>query len=120
MNQFLPFKGTRYNTEKVQPKNVVAPPYDVISPTYQTELYERDPHNVVRLELNHDTDPYTAAKNYLDSWKKENVLQTDLSPVFYVYYQIFHTPDGTQVTRRGVLGKLRLTPYSTGDVLPHE
>ncbi|MFI5263697.1 MAG: DUF1015 domain-containing protein [Candidatus Kapaibacterium sp.] len=120
MNQFQPFKGTRYNTEKVQPKNVVSPPYDVISPTYQAELYEKDPHNVVRLELNHDPDPYTCAKNYLDEWKAKDVLVADTIPAFYVYYQTFHTPSGEQVTRRGVLGRLRVTPYSSGDVLPHE
>src|ERR1700730_17686467 len=120
MNQFLPFKGTRYNSEKVRLKDVVSRPYDVISPSQQTELYEKDPHNVVRMELNHDTDPYTAAKRYLDEWKSKGVLQTDSALAYYVYYQTFLTPDGKQVTRRGVLGRLRVTPYSSGDVLPHE
>ncbi len=120
MNQFQPFKGTRYNPEKVQPKNVVSPPYDVISPAQQAALYAKDPHNVVRLELNHDPDPYTCAKNYLDEWKAKEVLVADAAPAFYVYYQTFHTPGGEQVTRRGVLGRLRVTPYSSGDVLPHE
>ncbi len=120
MNQFLPFKATRYNSEKVRLKDVVSPPYDVISPSLQTELYEKDPHNVVRMELNHDADPYAAAKQYLDQWKSDRVLQIDADPGYYVYYQIFQTADGKQVTRRGGLGKLRLTPYSSGDVLPHE
>ena len=120
MNDFQPFIGTRYNSEKVQPKNVVSPPYDVISPVQQTELYAKDPHNVVRLELNHDSDPYTCAKQYFDEWKTQEVLLADSAPAFYVYYQTFHTPEGKQVTRRGVLGRLRLTPYSSGDVLPHE
>jgi uncharacterized protein (DUF1015 family) len=120
MNQFQPFKGTRYNPEKVQPKDVVSPPYDVISPSQQAELYAKDPHNVVRLELNHDADPYISAKKYFDEWKDKGVLHTDSAPAFYVYYQTFKTPIGEQVTRRGVLGRLRVTPYSTGDVLPHE
>jgi uncharacterized protein (DUF1015 family) len=120
MNQFLPFIGTRYNSQKVKLKDVVSPPYDVISQAMQTELYQRDEHNVVRLELNHDPDPYTSAKTYFDEWKAEEVLQSESAPVFYVYYQTFLTPEGKQVTRRGVLGKLRLTPYSSGDVLPHE
>jgi len=120
MNQFQPFKGTRYNSEKVEIKDVVSPPYDVISPSQQFELYEKEPHNVIRLELNHDADPYTSAKKYFDEWKSDGVLVTDSAPVFYVYYQTFLTPGGEQVTRRGVLGRLRLTPYSSGDVLPHE
>jgi uncharacterized protein (DUF1015 family) len=120
MNQFQPFKGTRYNAEKVEAKNVVSPPYDVISTVQQAELYQKDPHNVVRLELNHDADPYTSAKKYFDEWKSESILKTDPIPTFYVYYQTFLTPEGKQVTRRGVLGRLKLTPYSSGDVLPHE
>ena len=120
MNNFQPFKGTRYNSEKVKVKEVVSPPYDVISPTQQKELYTKDPHNVIRMELNHDADPYHAAKKFLDDWKAKGVLQTDAIPAYYVYYQTFLTPEGKQVTRRGVLGKLRLTPYSSGDVLPHE
>jgi len=120
MNQFQPFKGTRYNLEKVKPKDVVSPPYDVISPEQQKNLYDKDPHNVVRLELNHDADPYTCAKQYFDEWKNNGVLRADPSSAFYVYYQTFKTPGGEQVTRRGVLGRLRLTPYSSGDVLPHE
>ncbi|MDP4219284.1 MAG: DUF1015 domain-containing protein [Bacteroidota bacterium] len=120
MNTFEPFIGTRYNTDKVRMKDVVSPPYDVISPEQQAELYKKDPHNVVRLELNHDSDPYTCAKQFFDEWKVNGILQPENSPAFYVYYQTFKTPDGTQVTRRGVLGRLRLTPYSSGDVLPHE
>jgi uncharacterized protein (DUF1015 family) len=120
MNNFQPFQGTRYNSEKVDPKDVVSPPYDVISPEQQEKLYEKDPHNVVRLELNHDADPYTCAKKYFDEWKSKGVLLTDTAPAFYVYYQTFKTPAGEQVTRRGVLGRLRVTPYSSGDVLPHE
>src|SRR5205085_7134336 len=65
-------------------------------------------------------DPYSSAKQYFDKWKSESVLKTDSTPAFYVYYQTFLTPEGQQVTRRGVLGRLRLTPYSSGDVLPHE
>ena len=120
MNSFQPFKGTRYNSDKVKAKDVVSPPYDVISPAQQTELYAKDPHNVVRLELNHDADPYSSAKKYFDEWKDKGVLRADSAPAFYVYYQTFKTPGGEQVTRRGVLGRLRLTPYSSGDVLPHE
>ena len=89
MNQFLPFKATRYNSEKVRIKDVVSPPYDVISPTQQTALYDKDEHNVIRMELNHDADPYKAAKQYLDDWKTKGVLQTDAIPAYYVYYQTF-------------------------------
>ncbi len=120
MNQFLPFEGTRYNSEKVKIKNVVAPPYDVISEMQRAALYEKDPHNVIRLEFSRDADPYQSAKAYFDEWKTKGVLQCDTEPSFYVYYQTFRTPEGEQVTRRGVIGRLKVSPYSEGNVLPHE
>lgn len=120
MNQFSPFRGTRYNKEKVRMKNVVAPPYDVISDDFRNELYALDEHNVVRLEFSRETDPYTSAKRDFDAWKRDGILMRDSEPAFYVYYQTFTTPTGEQVTRRGVLGRLKVTPYSEGNVLPHE
>ncbi|MEI8134050.1 MAG: DUF1015 domain-containing protein [bacterium] len=120
MNSFLPFIGTRYNSDLVKIKDVVAPPYDVISTERQKELYDASPFNVIRLELNHDADPYESAKTIFADWHEANVIIPDASAAFYVYYQTFHTPEGEQVTRRGVLGKLRLSNYSEGNVLPHE
>jgi uncharacterized protein (DUF1015 family) len=101
-------------------RKVVAPPYDVISSDYRDELYELDAHNVVRLEFSRDGDPYASAKHDLDEWKRDGILIRDSEPAFYVYYQTFTTPSGEQVTRRGVLGRLKVTPYSEGNVLPHE
>lgn len=120
MNDFLPFIGTRYNSEKIRIKNVVAPPYDVISSEQQKDLFTKDDYNVVRLELNPDADSHQSAKRYFDEWKREGILVRDREASFYVYYQTFKTPEGEQVTRRGVLGRLRVTPYSEGNVLPHE
>ncbi|MEG2668886.1 MAG: DUF1015 family protein, partial [Oscillospiraceae bacterium] len=51
MAKVIPFKGLRYNTEKFSDLNdVTAPPYDIISATEQQELYNRDEHNVIRLD----------------------------------------------------------------------
>jgi uncharacterized protein (DUF1015 family) len=35
------FRGIRYNQMKVKIENVVAPPYDVISPEQQNGYYDR-------------------------------------------------------------------------------
>lgn len=120
MAEFLPFIGTRYNREKVKLSAVTAPPYDVISEQYRETLYERADQNVIRLELNHDPDPYASAKNYLDNWLKENILIRDEKARYYVYYQMFNDPEGRDYTRTGVIGRLRVTPYSEKQTLPHE
>ena len=52
MAKIVPFRGVRYNLARLEnPAAVMAPPYDVISPALQDELYHRNPFNVVRLIL---------------------------------------------------------------------
>lgn len=120
MNIFSPFRGTRYDSGNVQMSTVVAPPYDVISDQYRNELYDSDEHNVVRLEYSRDEDPYVSAKRDFDEWKRKGILIQDNEPAFYVYYQTFTAPGGEQLTRRGLIGRLKVTPYTEGNVLPHE
>lgn len=120
MPEFLPFIGTRYNPATVDLSNVVAPPYDVINPEQREALYAKDPHNVVRVILNHDADPYTSAKKFFIKWHEEEALIKESAPAFYVYYQVFTTPEGKEVTRAGVIGKLKLEPYENRHILPHE
>ena len=59
-----PFRGITYNPDKVNLTDVVAPPYDVISPEQQAELYHRSPHNVVRLILGREEDRYASGASY--------------------------------------------------------
>ena len=55
MPEIHAFRGLRYDLKHVGSlSDVVCPPYDVISPEFQDQLYKRHPANVVRLELNRD------------------------------------------------------------------
>ncbi|HZK76695.1 MAG TPA: DUF1015 domain-containing protein [Candidatus Kapabacteria bacterium] len=120
MPEFLPFLATRYNPSLVQIENVTSPPFDVISEEYRDILYARDPHNVIRLEWNRDANPYESAAKYFSEWKQAEILKREERPAFFVYRQIFAKQEGVEVTRSGVIGRLKLSPYSAGEVLPHE
>jgi uncharacterized protein (DUF1015 family) len=120
MPEFLPFVATRYNSSRIQIENVTSPPYDVISEEYRDILYARDPHNVIRLEWNRDANPYETSARYFYEWKQEGILKREDHPAFFVYRQIFRKPGGEEVARSGVIGRLKLSPYSAGEVLPHE
>jgi uncharacterized protein (DUF1015 family) len=103
--------------------DVVAPPYDVISPDDRAKLAARDPHNVVRLILPEgEMDAkYTHAAQLLNAWRNEGVLTRDLEPAFYRYEQTFVPPGGSErATRVGFLGLVKLANYSEKTVLPHE
>ncbi|MCA9799808.1 MAG: DUF1015 domain-containing protein [Cyanobacteria bacterium HKST-UBA04] len=122
-----PFQGLRYNPAQLSSlADVVAPPYDVISPEQQQALYDKSPYNVVRLILGQTTDEdsdtnsvYTRARDFLEAWRSSGVLAQDETPAFYGYNQSW--PDGGKtVTRTGFIGRLQVEPFETGQVLPHE
>jgi uncharacterized protein (DUF1015 family) len=128
MADLKPFRGWRYNSDLVpDTAAVLAPPYDVIDAAQQRRLYQRHPHNVVRLILGEirpeDTETdnrYTRAAAYLNRWQREGVLQQDGKPAFYLYQQAFRDPNGEHRVRRGLVALLRLEPLGGGTVFPHE
>ncbi|HYD47373.1 MAG TPA: DUF1015 domain-containing protein, partial [Terriglobales bacterium] len=116
-----PFRPLRYNSEVVGDlSQVVAPPYDVISDAHRDRLYDRDPHNVIRLELGREEDRYASAAQHLAEWQSEGVLQRDGEPAIAYYVENFRLPDGSAKERRGILATVKLEPFSTGRVRPHE
>jgi len=102
---------------------LVAPPYDVISPSERLELMARSPHNVVRLILpdGEGDAKYAHAAGLLAAWRKEGVLVRDEQAAFYRYDQSFEPPGGgARRTRSGFLALVRVVPFSDRVVLPHE
>jgi uncharacterized protein (DUF1015 family) len=121
MADIAPLMPLRYAAADLS--NLVAPPYDVISPAERLELLARSPHNVVRLILPEgDGDSkYAKAAELLADWRKSGVLIRDERAAFYSYTQTFAPPGGgNRITRRGFLALVRLVPFSDRIVLPHE
>ena len=55
MAEILPFKGLRYNPEKINDiSKVITPPYDIISEEERDGYYQLDPNNIIRLILGKD------------------------------------------------------------------
>ncbi len=85
MADVQPFRGFRYDLARVgNLSDVIAPPYDVIDPALQQALYDRSPHNVVRLILGKESaadsehdNRYTRAGNTLRDWIRDGVLAQD-------------------------------------------
>jgi uncharacterized protein (DUF1015 family) len=127
MARIFPFKGLRYNPEKIKDLSQVAtPPYDIISDQEQEEYYSRHPNNVIRLdkarttpEDTPDNNQYTRAAEDFKKWLKEGVLIRDETPGFYLTTVTFPI-EGKSVTRWGLIGAVRLEPFESGIILPHE
>ena len=123
MPRFEPFAGVRYDLDRVDLDDVVAPPYDVIGPEDQADLESRSPFNVVYIDLAREEDGrdrYTTAGCRFDEWLAAGILRTDPEPGFYAYRMGYHDPDGNSRQIAGVLGALEVSAPGEGDVLPHE
>ena len=118
----VPFCGVRYNADKVGVlDSVFAPPYDVISPQEQNELYEKNPHNVIRLILSkgEGDEKYIEAAETFRRWINDGVLIQDREPCIYPYYQEFKE-NGKLVTRKGIIAAVKLEDVSSKKIIPHE
>jgi uncharacterized protein (DUF1015 family) len=121
------FRALRYDLGHVGALcDVVAPPYDVISPQMQEQLYDRHPLNVVRLILNREQfaddqthHRYQRAAQFFKQWQSDGVLQADPDPGLYVYHQQFEER-GRQLLRRGFMARVRLERFGEGSIYPHE
>ena len=112
-----PFRALRYDeAEAGSLEDLVAPPYDVISPEQRAELGSRSPHNVVHLTL---PDSEEEAARRLEAWRASGVLIEE-PPAVWALEQEYVGPDGVSRTRFGIVASLKVEPYATGTVLPHE
>jgi uncharacterized protein (DUF1015 family) len=121
------FRGLRYDSKHVGSlAQVIAPPYDVIGPDLQSQLYKAHPCNVIRLILNRDepgdndsNNRYTRAARFLKTWRAEGVLAAETQPALYVYHQQFEY-QGQPFVRRGFMARCRLERFGEGRIYPHE
>ncbi len=109
-----PFRAIRYARPTAE---VTAPPYDVVTPEARDAFRVLDPHNVVHLTLNDSEDE---AGRLFRAWLEEGVLVRDDEPAVWALSQDYVGPDGVARRRDGLVASLRVEPYETGTVLPHE
>ncbi|GJQ49281.1 hypothetical protein KsCSTR_39260 [Candidatus Kuenenia stuttgartiensis] len=122
-----PFRGLRYNHDIIKDCSaVMTPPYDVISPAEQERYYRNHPNNMIRLDLGkefpEDTEAdnrYTRASEFLEEWMKAGILKQEDAPAIYIYDQEF-SYGGKHFIRRGFIALVRLEPFDTGSIYPHE
>lgn len=133
-----PFRGTRYNLERVPDlSRLIIPPYDVIPPEKREIFYGRDPYNFIHLELGREQpqdtledNRYTRAADTLRRWWQEGVLIRDEEPGFYYYAQEFQLPKRDllmpdnatpqRLRRESFLCRVRLETLGRGSIFPHE
>jgi uncharacterized protein (DUF1015 family) len=127
MIEVIPFQGLLYDTRVTGPLiEVTAPPYDVIAPALQESLYQKNPHNIVRLILGKESSTdsamdnrYTRSAKTFQQWQEEGVLVRDAKPGFYIYSQEYEF-EGESFCRTGFFARVKTEAFSQGNILPHE
>ena len=118
--EIKPINAIIYNQDKVEMKDVVAPPYDVITHEYQDELYNKSLYNIVRLILTKGDNRYRDAKKNYDEWVREEVLIRTKKPVIFYMVQKYTTESGRVVERKGFIARNKIEKFETKKILPHE
>ena len=121
-----PFKAFRYASDVVgDVGSCISPPYDVISPAQQEQLYEKSKYNIVRIIKgkttsfdNADNNQYTRAADYLKTWIKKGILKQDSAESIYAYVQDFEIL-GSHFQRSSFIALARLEEFGK-TVRPHE
>lgn len=127
MSLVRPFRARVYRHEPGDDvTTLVAPPYDVVSPEERSRLLERDPHNIVAVELPEGpSDPNIPGNRYENAariwreWYEQGILVDDEAPSIYVLEQSWGS-GASQRKRRGFVAAVRLHPFDDGVIVPHE
>lgn len=123
-----PFRGVRFNPEKIENlEDVVTPPYDVINEEDGQAFLEKNQFNMIQLDLRNDSQSqgaqenrYSDAGSLFDKWQDLEVLIRDTKPAIYLYYIDYVHPSGRRMTRKGLVSLVGLAEFSEGIVKPHE
>lgn len=116
MPQILPFRGYRYDPDKVgDVEQVVTQPYDKISDSMVEQYRARHRCNIVRIIRNSH---YQEARQLLSQWIQSGVLKQDSQPSLYPYQTQFRL-NGQRIARTGLIGLIGLDDPET-DVRGHE
>lgn len=119
MAQIKAFRGMRYSSAG-ELNTLVCPPYDIISDRQRERYIEKNPYNIVRLELPKGGDGrYKEAGETLHRWIEEKILVRDNEDSIYVYEMQF-SANGRRNSLKGFVSLVKLSDFSEGVILPHE
>ncbi|MEE4164748.1 MAG: DUF1015 domain-containing protein [Desulfocapsaceae bacterium] len=124
-----PLKGVRYDPDVAGTlEDIVTPPYDIISKNEEASYVSRSPYNIIRLDITkepgrektEDGNRYKSSADLFQHWLHDGVLLRDREPSFYPYDITYKRADGSSGLRRGFICLVQVSPFSHGDVKPHE
>lgn len=124
MAEIKAFKGLRYTKKAGDISQLICPPYDIINADERQSLINKNPYNLIRLELpviggSENISDYREAADTLRNWLNEEILKRDGEDSIYIYEMDFFA-QGKNYKVKGFVSLVKLEPFSKGVILPHE
>ena len=124
MAEIKAFKGLRYTEKAGDTGQLCCPPYDIVNADQRGSLISKNEYNLIRLELpvmggSEDMALYQEAAATLRSWMDQDILRRDEQECLYIYEMEFGAL-GSSYTVKGFVSLVKLEPFSSGVILPHE
>ena len=124
--EIKPFKAYRFDKKVVgDVGSCISPPYDVIAPAQQEQLYRKSEYNIVRIikgktrpSDNKGDNQYTRAADYFERWMDHGALKQDTDEAIYACVQNFEAA-GTYHQRQSFIALGKAEEFG-GTVKPHE
>ena len=124
MAEIKPFRGVRFTKYAGDMDSLLCPPYDIINEQQRQEYLQKNPNNIVKIELpvpeEGVEDRYAAAAKTLENWMVNGVLERDPKPALYIYEEEYKTPEGTIKKVRGITCLVKIEEFEKGVIMPHE
>ncbi|HWC66201.1 MAG TPA: DUF1015 family protein, partial [Thermoanaerobaculia bacterium] len=103
-----PFRALRYSPQAIAERgldNLVAPPYDRVTPKIREELYARAPENIVHFDARKDDggDVYAEANWQLKDWLRTGAMYHERSAAVWIHQVVFPGRDGAMKARRSLV-----------------
>ena len=118
MPKLHPIHALRFATDTGDITTKIAPPYDVLDEQPKQALLQRDPHNIVAVDLPvtppktvGPAEAYDQAAATLEQWIEADVLKRDEQPAVYAYEQVYTVGEQT-FRRRGLFCGLGVEEFN--------
>jgi len=129
MPSVFPFRAVQFSQGTGEVSRFVAPPYDVLDARSKAALLDREPHNIVAIDLPHTPakelgppEAYATAADTYRAWLADGTLCATDAPAMFAYRQTFEFRGGRH-QRSGMACAIETRPFGPrdgGGVLPHE
>ena len=124
-----PFRAVQYNPDQGDVSDLIAPPYDVLDQNQKQAMLDRNPDNIVSVDLPHvpakelgPPEAYEQSAEKLRAMLASGTMTRAETPAIYAYRQTFEF-QGKTYQRCGMVATLDTVPFGNregGGILAHE